>query len=113
MVVIAGCTTPSVPIPPPSPDNIYFALDGDNGQATFHYDPDPSYGDAIVYVFNRDAGEGIITRADADGRVQESNPFPALVGDKIVVTFEVEAQTSSTCVLVQEGQSSSASECEL
>lgn len=107
-----ACVTPSVPIPPPSPEKIIFALDVDTGSATFSYGPDASYGGAVVYVFNRDAGEGIITTAEENGSVLESPPFPAILGDEIVITFETEAQLSSTCVIIRDGQSSSGFECE-
>ena len=107
-----ACVTPSVPIPPPSPEKVFFALDADEGSATFRYGPDPSYGGAVVYVFNRVAGEGIITTAESDGSVLDSQPFPATEGDEIVITFETEAQLASTCVTIRDGQSSSGLECE-
>ncbi|MCP4449021.1 MAG: hypothetical protein GY811_27355 [Myxococcales bacterium] len=109
---IQACVTPSVPIPPPSPEKVFFALDGDIGSATFRYDPDPSFARAIVYVFNRDVGQGIITTAEIDGSVSQTEPFPALEGDEIVITFETEYQLSSTCVTIRDGQSSSGFECE-
>jgi hypothetical protein len=113
LAVAGSCTTPSVPIPPPEPEKIYFAVAADDGQARFSYDPSPSYGGAVVYVFNRDVGQGIITTAEDDGRVLETEPFPAVDGDEIIVTFEVETQISSTCVVLRDGQSSSSAECGL
>ena len=65
------------------------------------------------YVFNRDAGQGIITTADSDGAVAATPPFPAREGDEIVVSFELEAQIASTCVHLRDGQSSSSLECDL
>jgi len=111
VAAFSGCVTPSVPIPPPEPEKIFFALDGDAGEATFRYDPAPSYAGAIVYVFNRDVGQGIITTAESDGSVTTTDPFPAFGGDEIVVTFETDQQLSSTCVKVQDGQSNSGLEC--
>jgi len=107
-----ACVTPSVPIPPPSPENVFFALDADTGFATFRYGPEPSFAGAVVYVFNRDAGEGIITTAESDGSVLDTPPFPAIEGDEIVITFESEAQLGSTCVTIRDGQSNSGLECE-
>ena len=108
---LCACVTPSVPIPPPTPEKIFFALDGDTGVASFRYGPDPSYALAVVYVFNRDVGQGVITTAENDGSVLMTEPFPALEGDEIVVTFETESQLSSTCVTIRDGQSSSGLEC--
>ena len=113
VLVAAACTTPSVPIPPPEPERVYFSLDVDNGTASFSYAAESSFADAVVYIFNRDAGEGIITTAEADGSVSPTAPFPALEGDEVVITFETKNQLSSTCVRMQEGQSSSGRECSL
>ncbi len=112
LVVLAGCVTPSVPIPPPQPELVYFTVDTAVGEATFRYGPDPSYQGATVYVFNRNAGEGIITTAEADGSVVTTQPWPAMLGDEVVITFETQAQLSSTCLILQDGQSNSGLECE-
>ncbi len=111
-VGLMACVTPSVPIPPPSPENVYFSLDGAEGTATFSYGPDASYGGAVVYVFNRDVGGVIITTAAADGSVAESEPFAAMAGDEVVVTFELGEELSSTCLVLQDGPSNSGLECE-
>jgi hypothetical protein len=107
----SACTTPSVTIPPPSPEDIVFALDADAGEVSFSFDPAPSFGNAVVYVFNRDAGVGVITVAENDGSVGATRPFAAVEGDEVVVTFEVVDQLASTCVRVADGRSSSANEC--
>jgi hypothetical protein len=108
-----GCVTPSVPIPPPAPEKMTFAVDPAGGVATFEFDPDPSYALAVVYLFNRSRGTGIITVAQDDGRVAMTPPFQAIAGDEIVVTFEVETQLASTCILLADGQASSSRECDL
>lgn len=105
--------TPSVPIPPPEPEKVSFSLDLESGFAIFEYAPSASSSNAIVYIFNRDLGEGVITTAQSDGRVLPTDPFPAMGGDEIVITFETETQLSSTCVRMADGQSSSANECSL
>lgn len=110
---VSGCLTPSVPIPPPEPERMVFDYDGANGEASFTFDPNPSYGNAIVYVFNRDQGVGIIETATADGSVGPTRTFAGALGDHIVVTFELETQLASTCIELQQGRSSSARECEL
>ncbi len=109
--VVGSCFTPSVPIPPPEPERISFDLDLDLGHAQFYYEPNSSFGDAVVYVFNRDQGEGIITTARGDGSVGPTVPFPAADGDQVVVSFELDEQLSSACVELHDGQSSSQYEC--
>ena len=109
---VSGCTSHSVPIPPPSPESVVFSLNVDDGLASFQYDPAPAFAGATVYVFNREAGEGVITTAEADGSVAQTSPFPAMVGDEVIVTFETDGHLSSTCVTMRDGRSSSALECD-
>jgi hypothetical protein len=97
---LAGCVTPSIPIPPPDPQQMMFELDVDAGQGTFEYPPNSNYGDAIVYIYNRTVGEGIIATARADGSVGPTGPFPARLDDEIAVTFESDAQVAGTCVVL-------------
>jgi hypothetical protein len=118
LVVVAcaavwACNGPSVPIPPPQPEQMSFEVDLTAGTARFSYQPTADYAGAVVYVFNRDAGRGVITTADGDGAVAPTAPFPAQEGDEIVVSFELESQIASTCVHLRDGQSSSGLECDL
>jgi hypothetical protein len=108
---VTGCVTPTIPIPPPEPEKIAFQVDTDLGVARFTYDAFPSYANAIVYVFNRDGGTGVITTAEPDGSVAPTDPFAGQAGDEVVVTFELDGDLGSTCVTLQNGQSSSANEC--
>jgi hypothetical protein len=99
-VVIGGCVTPSIPIPPPEPDLMTFAVDVQAGAASFSYGPEPNYADAVVYVFNRDRGQGIITTARPDGSVGPTVPFPAAVGDSVAITFETDESIAGRCVKI-------------
>jgi hypothetical protein len=99
----ASCITPSIPIPPPEPAAMTFAVDGVEGQATFTYRATQRFADAIVYIYNQDQAEGIITMARPDGSVGPTRPFPATAGNRVIVTFEVDVETVSTCVRVREG----------
>src|SRR5262245_20371897 len=92
VIASGGFLTPSIPIPPPDPGRMTFAVTGDgaNTSATFQYPPDVNYGSSIVYVFNRDRGVGIIETARVDGSVGPTRPVPAALGEQIVVTFQVE-----------------------
>jgi hypothetical protein len=112
LVGVAGCVTPSVPIPPPEPERIAFALDADAGTATFSYGRSVYQG-AVVYVFNRDRGVGVITTAESDGSVAPTAPFAAADGDDVVVTFDRDDQLAAVCVTLHDGPSSSAYECSL
>lgn len=105
------CTSHSVPIPPPSPEQVYFSMDMEKGEARFRYTSSPSYSRAVVYIFNRDLGEGVITSAEANGSVMMTSPFPAMTGDEVVVSFEVDGSLYSTCIRIREGQSSSTQKC--
>jgi hypothetical protein len=98
LIALIGCVTPSIPIPPPEPERMTFAVDVQSGAATFTYDAEPNFADAVVYVFNRDQGRGIITTARADGSVGPTEPFPAVAGDNISVTFETEEAIVGSCV---------------
>lgn len=111
LLSVSGCVTPSVPVPPPEPEKMVFSYQADTGEASFAFDPDPSYAFAVVYVFNRDQGLGVIETARQNGSVGPTRPFAASLGDEIVITFELESQLASTCVVLQEGRSSSALEC--
>lgn len=107
---LAGCITPSIPIPPPDPEQMTFDVTVDTGSATFSYSPSP-YDGAIVYVLNRATGSGVIDKARDDGSVGPTLPFPAKLGDSIIVSFERDSQTASTCIVVRQGRQSSADLC--
>lgn len=99
-LALAACVTPSIPIPPPEPERMSFTVDVAGGAARFTYDPEPNYADAIVYVYNRDRGMGIITTARPDGSVGPTDPFPATVGDEVAITFETAESIAGTCVQI-------------
>ena len=105
LAALGGCITPSIPIPPPDPAKMTFALtvEGPLSTATFSYPPDINYVDTVVYVFNRDRGVGVIEAAKADGSVGPTAPLAAAVGEQINISFQREDQTVSTCVRLREG----------
>ena len=113
LFAIAGCVTPSIPIPPPDPARMNFdvTIVGTTSNAVFTYPPEQNYVDSIVYVFNRDRGTGIITTARPDGSVGPTDPLPAALGEQIVVTFEHDEQTVSTCIRLRDGAQSSTDYC--
>jgi hypothetical protein len=99
----AGCITPSIPIPPPEPTAMTFDTDPDLGQAVFTYEPRERFANAIVYIFNQDQGTGIITTARPNGGVGPTEPFPGVAGDQVLVTFEIDEDAASTCVVLRAG----------
>jgi hypothetical protein len=105
LAALGGCITPSIPIPPPDPGKMTFAVTvvGESSTATFAYPPDVNYIETIVFVFNRDRGVGVIEAAKADGSVGPTAPLSAAVGEQIVVSFQREDQTVSTCIRLREG----------
>lgn len=107
LAVIAGCVTPSIPIPPPSPSAMSFAVttnpDGQITAASLTYPATDNYQGGVVYVFNRTLGVGIIQTVNADGSIGPTTPVAASSGDALVVSVENGDQTVSTCVLLREG----------
>ncbi|MEZ4404658.1 MAG: hypothetical protein R3B06_31850 [Kofleriaceae bacterium] len=108
---LSACITPSIPIPPPEPALMTFDLDVAAGAGTFSYRAEPNYANAVVYVYNRTAGTGVIATARVDGSVGPTAAFPARVGDNVAVTFETDEASASTCVVVRAGAPSSVDYC--
>ncbi|HWO22883.1 MAG TPA: hypothetical protein VNO30_29185 [Kofleriaceae bacterium] len=113
LAVLGGCITPSIPIPPPDPGRMTFAvtITDTSSTATFAYPPDVNYVDSIVFVFNRERRVGVIEAARADGSVGPTAPLAAALGEQIVVTFQREDQTVSTCIRLREGAQSATDFC--
>ncbi|MDX2088215.1 MAG: hypothetical protein SFX73_10200 [Kofleriaceae bacterium] len=114
MMSIAGCITPSIPIPPPDPAMMTFELQGEAGNhvAIFEYPPNVNYEGSIVFVYNRDRGVGVIEAARPDGSVGPTAPVRAELDEQMVVTFQREDQTVSTCIRLREGPQSSLAYCD-
>jgi hypothetical protein len=112
-IALGGCVTPSIPIPPPDPAKMMFDVQmvGNDSQAVFAYEPEANYVGSIVFVFNRDRGVGIIETAHPDGSVGPTSPVAAALGEQIIVTFERDDQTVSTCVRLRQGAQSATDFC--
>ena len=114
MVGLAGgCITPSIPIPPPDPELMEFAVTGDGGDssATFAYPANINYENSILYLYNRDRGIGIIEATRADGSVGPTRPVSAALGNQIVVTFQRDDLSVSTCIRLRNGAQSRTDYC--
>jgi hypothetical protein len=112
---LGGCITPSIPIPPPDPSLMEFAVTGTGNDttATFTYPANQNYRGSIVFVYDRDRGRGIIEAARPDGSVGPTQPVQAALGEQIVVTFQREDQTVSTCIRLRNGPQSATDYCDL
>src|SRR5262245_38904007 len=104
---LAGCVTPSIPIPPPDPSLMEFTTTTDpNGivvSASLRYPQTTAYIGGLVYVFNRSIGHGIIELVNSDGSIGPTTPVAASAGDQLVISVENDEQTVSTCVLLRTG----------
>ena len=109
---IAGCVTPSIPIPPPDPARMTFHLQViDNVPvAEFTYPPEHNVHDGVVYLYNRNRGVGTIKDVNADDSIGPMS-VEAAMDDEIVITVETADQTSATCVRVHEGTGQNANSC--
>lgn len=114
LIGLGACITPSIPIPPPEPSMMTFTLEGDVGNhtTTFEYPPNVNYQDAVVFVFNRDRGTGIIETARPDGSVGPTAPVRAELDEQIVVSFQRDDQTVSTCIRLREGPQNGLAYCD-
>jgi len=114
-LAFAGCITPSIPIPPPDPELMTFEVTttATDSSATFAYPANVNYVGSVVFVYNHDRGVGIIENTRPDGSVGPTNPVSAALGEQIVVTFQKEDQTISTCIRLREGAQSSTDYCSL
>lgn len=105
LCLLAGCVTPSIPIPPPDPAEMTFHLSSMNPDATtvFTYPVNLNYKTGIVYLFNRNTGRGVFQNANPDGSLGPTQPLAAQLGHQMVVSVQVNEQTVSTCIVLQEG----------
>jgi hypothetical protein len=107
LTLASGCVTPSIPIPPPDPGEMDFALssplpDGST-DAVLTYPADQNYAGGVVYVFNHDTGMGVFQNVNADSTIGPTQPLEANIGAQVVVTIDAGPETVSRCVVLQSG----------
>jgi hypothetical protein len=112
--LVGGCITPSIPIPPPEPELMEFDVDGagTSSSATFTYPANINYESSILYLYNRDQGIGIIEATRPDGSVGPTRPLSAALGNQIVVTFQRDDLSVSTCIRLRNGAQSRTDFCD-
>ena len=113
--LVGGCITPSIPIPPPEPELMEFVVTGEGAasSASFTYPANINYERSILYLYNRDQGVGIIEATRPDGSVGPTRPLSARLGDQIVVAFQRDDLSVSTCIRLRNGAQSRTDYCTL
>ncbi|MEO6955031.1 MAG: hypothetical protein ABI321_24740 [Polyangia bacterium] len=97
-----GCSTPSVPVPPPTVDVASLSLQMPvSGQLVMTGKPSTYHDSAQFFITDRDNGDGVITTAASDGSFTTA-AFMAAVGDTIKVQYTTPDGTQSvaSCVKV-------------
>jgi hypothetical protein len=109
--LVAACFGPSVPVPPPAPEAMSFALDAAAGTATYQASLGAAWGDCWVTVRVERTDDGVIVKSEADGRVAETEPFLANEGDETEVLLDCEDRAAGFCLVMHDGPSSTNFTC--
>jgi hypothetical protein len=108
----AGCFVPSVPVPPPSPSDMTFALDAEQGQATYAANLGGDWASSWVTVYDDTTGMGVLDRSDSQGHVGPTAPWRANAGDHVRIVFQRDdGEESGVCLILRGGPSSPANLC--
>jgi hypothetical protein len=81
-------------------------------EATFEYPADASYENSTVFVFDQNLGDGVIETASPVGGFLQTQPFLANLGNQVIVTVQLEDQSESTCVILQNGPQNPNNPCQ-
>lgn len=105
VIALSSCITPSIPIPPPDPDDMTFDITVANGSsnAVLTYPADSNYANGTVYLQNHTTGFGVFQPVNADDSIGPTQPLAAKAGDEVIVTIGTPIQTVSTCVVLRQG----------
>jgi len=100
--VAGACSTPSVPLPPPSVDTSALRFASPQaGTVVLSGEARTTHADVRFFVFDQQSGDGVIATAAADGSFTTA-PLTAAIGDVAEVYFQTpEGEPSEhTCVTV-------------
>ena len=85
VVLVAGCVTPMIPLPPPDSKLMSLTItDKTKGLVMFNYLPDSEFNGAYFFIFNENSGRGVIKQASKDGSLT-SDPFTVKEGELLSV----------------------------
>jgi hypothetical protein len=108
----AGCFAPSVPVPPPEPANMSFAIDTTTGTATYTANLGGDWARSWVTVFDDTTGKGVLDMSDDAGHVGPTQPWRANDGDRVRIVFQREdGEQSGVCLILRGGPSSASNRC--
>lgn len=102
-LITLGCSTPSVPLPPPTVDTTALTFSQKTpGQIAMVGIPRPSHANAVFYIFDQKSGDGVIATAASDGSFA-SPPFAFTVGGTAEIYFVQSdgIRSESTCVTIE------------
>lgn len=122
--LVAGCFTPTVPVPPPDSQSVTFRLtnqvcdpmdtlcDPTATVTTYKADPNENWPNSWVVVRCERTGKGAVTRSQADGSVAETEPFLCADGDRVLIAYEDDGgDTAGLCLILHEGRSNDNFRC--
>jgi hypothetical protein len=110
LFALISCNTPFIPIPPPSDPTFapLLVVDPVMGGSRTVWEtrggPNEATSAAKIFIFNRDVGAGVITRAGNDGAYVAS-PLDGHANDRVDIQYEKPSGERSAviCRLLQEG----------
>lgn len=97
---VASCVTPVIPLPPPDPQSMSLALVDPEQSLITMSGRDPAMTNALIFLFNQRAGQGVITRCTDRGAFA-TEPFEAIVGDRLdmwATRWADESPSSTICL---------------
>ena len=106
LLALAACSTPSVPLPPPSVDLAALTFSQKAPQQIVVIGtPATAHANATFYIFDRNLGDGVIATAAANGSF-ESPPLAFTVGGSAEIYFVEPGglRSETTCVTIELAQ---------
>jgi hypothetical protein len=97
-----GCTTPSVPRPPPELSALSFSSAATPGLVQVTSKPSMFQANARFYIFDYDTGDGVITHTASDGSFT-SMPFAGTDGNTVQMYYDTQQgeRSQEVCTTLQ------------
>lgn len=102
LLVATACVTPQIPLPPPSIELMGVTVtDPDREVIELSSPANTQTHNALVIIFNESSGDGVVTKAAADGSFH-TIPFSAAEGDRLNIFYKrAEEYSDDTCGVVR------------